>query len=153
MRASKLRLMAEHGADIAADLEAKAEVQQKFLAVLGRPPYPGEILQMAHDWTRAQVDSNEYFVENLPHFQRKFRDMLAQYHLQVIEAAPTLPGFVIGDVPVVHALLASQRFGFRDRLAIGDADYVAGPISRRVAVLFTVNRLPHKVIQTKKLIA
>ena len=153
MRASKLRLLAEHGHEIAADLESNVEVQEKFLAVLGRPPHPGEILQMARDWEQNQIGTNEYFVENLPHFQRVIRDMLAKYHLQVVEAAPTLPGFVIGDVPVVHALLGSQRFGFRDRLAIGDSDYVAAPISRRIAVLFTVDRLPHRVIRTKKLMS
>lgn len=92
-------------------------------------------------------------VENLPHFQGRIRDMLAKFHLQVIETDERLPGFILGDVPVVHALLATQRFGFRDRLALGDSDFVAGPISRRVAVLFTKDRLPHTRVQTKRLVS
>ncbi|MEQ1699608.1 MAG: DUF4238 domain-containing protein [Ilumatobacteraceae bacterium] len=153
MRASKLRLIAQHGPDLAYELSQRPEVQAKFLRVLGRLPYPGEIEQLTRDFTARQVETNEYFVENLPRLQRQIRDMMSKYYLQVVESTGNLPGFIIGDVPVVHAHLATQRFGFKDQLALGDSDYLAGPISRRVAVLFTATRLPHKVVQTKKMIS
>jgi hypothetical protein len=49
-------------------------------------------------------------------------------------------GFAFGDVPVVHAKLETRQFGFRDRLAVGDADLVMTPLTRRSAVFFTSQR-------------
>ena len=71
-------------------------------------------------------------------------------HIQVIELDSSLPGFVLGDVPIVHANLEQKRFGFRDRLAIDDADLIMGPLSRRVLVCFTPDRVQSKLLRSKK---
>ncbi|MDO8391629.1 MAG: DUF4238 domain-containing protein [Actinomycetota bacterium] len=153
LRVAKLRLMGETAADYPARAERSEAVREQFIATLGRPPLPGELETMAWDWQKRQIETNEFFVENLPSMQQKMRDMMARYHVQVIEAPEPLPGFVLGDVPVVHANLLQQRYGFRDRLALGDCDYLAAPLSRRVAVLFTAQRLPHAVLATKKTVS
>lgn len=153
LRVAKLRLMAETANDYPARAEESPIIRDRFIRTLGRPPLPGELDSMARDWQTRQIETNEFFVENLPRLQRKMRDMMAKYHVQVIEAPEPLPGFVLGDVPVVHANLASQQYGFRDGLALGDCDYLAAPVSRRVAVLFTSQRLPHAVLTTKKTVS
>ena len=53
-----------------------------------------------------------------------------------------LPGFVLGDVPVVHYQPTDGRFGFDSDLAIGDAGSIIGAITRRKAVLFTTRPEP-----------
>ena len=58
-------------------------------------------------------------------------EVLNRFHLQVIEIPDHLPGLVIGDTPVVHALTSSNQYGFRDRLALGDANLIVGPLTAR----------------------
>ena len=70
--------------------------------------------------------------------------------VQVIEVAESLPGLVIGDVPVVHAHPASGRSGYRDRLAFDDADLIIGPLTRRVAVCFSQQRERPVRVTTRK---
>lgn len=76
-------------------------------------------------------------------------EMLNGFHLQVVELASGLPGFVIGDTPVVHAALANNRYGFRDHLALGDADFIIGPLTRTTAACFTVQPLRPVLVTTR----
>lgn len=73
-------------------------------------------------------------------------------HMQVVELASGIPGFVLGDTPVVHADTQTGRYGFRDRLALGDANLILGPLTRRTAACFTARPLPPAVIPTRKLL-
>jgi hypothetical protein len=61
-----------------------------------------------------------------------------------------LPGFVLSDVPIVHVDSRTRRYGFRDELAIGDADLIVGPLSRRTAVCLTAEPMEHLAVTTKK---
>ena len=48
-------------------------------------------------------------------------DKLNNFNLQIVEVETRLPGLVLGDTPVVHAMLDGGRYGFRDQVALGDA--------------------------------
>src|SRR6266545_4365299 len=72
--------------------------------------------------------------------------------MQVIWSQPPLPGFILGDVPVVHAQVDTERFGWRDLLAIGDANLIIGPLTRRVAVCFSATRVPYTQLKTRRLV-
>lgn len=63
-------------------------------------------------------------------------EKLAGLHVQVVTKSRGLPGFALGDTPIVHAHTASGRYGFRDRLALMDSSTIIGPISRDVAACF-----------------
>jgi hypothetical protein len=67
----------------------------------------------------------------------KIAELLAKNSAQVLTIADNLPGLPIGDAPVVHGNLDSARFGFRDRLAIGDSNLIMVPLTRRVAMCLT----------------
>jgi hypothetical protein len=71
-------------------------------------------------------------------------------HLQVVELSADLPGFVLGDTPIVHAMLAERRYGFRDRRALGDAGFIVGPLTRSTAACFTAQQLPDARVTTRK---
>jgi len=51
---------------------------------------------------------------------------------------------------VVHAALKDNRFGFRDHLALGDADFIIGPLTRTTAACFTVRPLNPVLVTTRK---
>jgi hypothetical protein len=76
--------------------------------------------------------------------------MLNDFHMQVVEVSPELPGLIIGDTPIVHARPADGRYGFRDGLALGDATLIVAPLTRRVAVCFSATELPHETIATRR---
>lgn len=61
-----------------------------------------------------------------------------------------MPGFVLSDVPIVHADSRTGRYGFRDELAIGDADLIVGPLTRRTTVCLTAEPMEHFAVTTKK---
>jgi len=69
---------------------------------------------------------------------------------QLIGMDERFPGFILGDVPFVHGQVESRRFGFRDGLAVGDANLIIGPLTRRVAVCFTARPLPHTELRTRR---
>ena len=55
-----------------------------------------------------------------------------------------------GDTPVVHAALGGGRYGFRDRLALGDASFIIGPPTRTTAACFSACALRPELIKTRK---
>lgn len=63
-----------------------------------------------------------------------------------------LPGFILGDVPIVHVDVRTGRYGFRDNLAIGDANMIVGPLSRRIAVFLSAAPLRHAELRTRRLV-
>jgi hypothetical protein len=50
----------------------------------------------------------------------------------------------------VHAALAYNRYGFRDHLARGDADFIVGPLTRTVAACFTIEPLRPVLVTTRR---
>ena len=79
-------------------------------------------------------------------------EMLNRFSMQVVWTDHSLPGFVLADVPVVHANTQTGQYGFRDGLAIGDADLIIGPLTRRVATCFSTTRLPHERLRTRRMV-
>ena len=48
--------------------------------------------------------------------------------------------------------LKQGRYGFRDHLALGDADFIVGPLTRTTAACFTARPLPPVLVKTRKLL-
>lgn len=60
------------------------------------------------------------------------------------------PVFPTTSSLVVHAALGEGCYAFRDHLALGDADFVIGPLTRTTAACFTVRPLPPVRVTTRK---
>ena len=150
--ASKLRLLHESSEDLGRELATSPATREKVRRALGRYPYPGEVEDWARRWTAHGIESGAHLIENLPEQQRTIADLLARYPIQIVESPAHLPGFALGDVPAVHASLERQLFGFRDRLAVGDADWASIPLARRTMAVFSAGGQGHRVVTTAKLI-
>lgn len=122
----------------------------RFQASEGRPPTEGELLDISLRAYDEMVADPMHLITTMIRQHDAMAEMLNRLHLQVVELSPDLPGFVLGDTPVVHAALAEGRYGFRDHLALGDADFVIGPLTRTTAVCFTVRPLSHVRVTTRK---
>jgi hypothetical protein len=126
------------------------ELAERFAASEGRSPAQGELhavaLQVYDDLVRDPMS----LVQTMVRQHDAIAEMLNRLHLQVVELDPSLPGFVIGDTPVAHAALSASRYGFRHHLALGDANFIIGPLTRTTAACFTAQPLPHVRITTKK---
>ena len=135
------------------DVPAVAEdpsLRQRFAASEGRPPSAGELLEVSLRVYDDLIGDPMHLVQTMIRQHDAMAEMLNRFHLQIIELDPTVPGFVIGDTPVVHAALSASRYGFRDHLALGDANFIVGPLTRRTAACFTVRRLPSVRVTTRK---
>ncbi len=135
---------------LVSDLVADPETSDAFVADYGRDPTTSELETLVGTYATNSERSGRSLVEAMTHQHNSIAEKLIPYHVQVVQAVNSLPGFVLGDVPVVHASLASGRFGFRDRLAIGDADLLIAPLTRRIVVCFTATRRADVRITTKR---
>jgi hypothetical protein len=127
----------------------KPELSDRFREQFGRNPLPGELLSLATASADATITTKASQVDSIAQQHNRAAETLDQWGLQVVEIDDGLPGFVISDVPVVHANLADLRFGFRDELALGDANLVLAPLTRRTLVCFTARGERHTVLRTK----
>lgn len=50
----------------------------------------------------------------------------------------------------MHAALDNGRYGFRDQLALGDASFIIGPLTRTTAACFSARPLRPELIKTRK---
>jgi hypothetical protein len=129
----------------------KPEYVQRFEAENGRAPSEVELLEMALHAYDDLATNPMSLVETMIRQHDAIAEKLNGFHLQVIELADhRLPGFVVSDTPVVHAALEGGRYGFRDRLALGDANFIMGPLSRTTAACFSARRLRPEWIKTRK---
>lgn len=131
---------------------ADEELADRFVAVEGRPPTDGELLALAIRVYDELVADPMSLVSSMIRQHDAMADMLNGFHMQLVELEGWLPGFVIGDTPVVHAALNEDRYGFRDELALGDADFVIGPLTRRTAVCFTAKHFAPVIVKSRKLL-
>jgi hypothetical protein len=134
------------------EVAASSELSQRFERHTGRAPVEGELQDLAASQFEAISQDPLTLVRSMTHHHDVMAEKLNRFHMQVIEIDPMLPGLVLGDTPIVHASSASGRYGFRDRLALDEADLVVGPLTRRVAACFTVEPLPPVVVRTKELV-
>ena len=77
-------------------------------------------------------------------------EILAQYTVQLVSMIEDLPGFALPDRPIVHGKRREGVFGFEEAGAIGDADIIIVPISRRLLGFYSARELPHVTIRTNK---
>lgn len=131
---------------------AEIELIERFREAEGRPPNDGELLDLSLRVYDEMITDPTALVSSMIRQHDAMAAMLNRFNLQVIELDVTLPGFVIGDTPVVHAALKEGRYGFRDDLALGDADFIIGPLTRRTAACFAVNQLRPTHVTTRRIL-
>jgi hypothetical protein len=145
-----IRIMAEVRRDVGGSLEGDAEAAARFEKSLGRPPRAGEILNLAERLSREQEASRFSFVESMANVHNKLAAMFANWRVQVVGADPSGPGFLLADVPVVHFSSTRKAYGFRDRLALGDANLIGAPLTRHTAVFLSAAPVRDAQLKTKK---
>lgn len=131
-------------------LAVDAAAVAKFTKMQGRPPQPGELARLAQQQYDLLIDDPWHLVGSTTHRHDQIAARLNQFHMQVIEIPPHLPGLVLADTPITHAEPSTGRYGFRDRLAIGDATLILGPLTRRTAVAFTAAPMAPVVLSTRR---
>lgn len=116
----------------------------------GRSADPGEIAR------RAALSAAEMAARPGITFDAMLRGvvgltaMLSRHSIQLVSAPEPLNGFLLADHPVAHGLADQEPYGFRGGLAVGDADFVALPIGRRLAAFYTHRPLSNMVVKTKR---
>lgn len=115
-------------------------LRDRFIAVRGRPPEQQELESMVRYYATQLEESRRGFVGSMINAYYSIVQMLSNYRIQIVQSIAALPGFVLGDVPVVHANLEQGRFGFRDNLAVGDSDIILGALTRRTVACFTAKK-------------
>lgn len=135
---------------IISELTRDQHLIERFETELGRHPKVGELHEFIVQHAEQTLLTKAAGLRSVAENHNKFVDKLNGFDLQIVEVAERLPGFVLADVPIVHANLGSRRFGFRDGLAIGDADLVAAPLTRRCAAFFVAKPQPHTTLTSKK---
>ena len=148
-RDSQFALINEMEPEFMRDYPNDPKVLERFRYHLGRLPYPGEVASMVARWFARQRSGDVVF-DTIESNINNIKRVLGKWHLQVVGNGERLPGFVLGDVPVVHADLISQRFGFRDGLAVGDANVIMAPLSPRVLVCFANQERRPMTLTTKQ---
>ena len=124
------------------------ELRGRFRSERGRLPRPGELELLTQELLHSRRE--EYRIGGMARHHDWIAAYLNSLHLQVVELGPDVCGLVLGDVPVVHAHTPTKQFGFADRLAIRAANVVVGPVTRRVAALFTSQTEAHVAVRSQK---
>jgi hypothetical protein len=148
--ASHARILREVADTLASDAEANSQIRQRFSVEFQRPPGPGELRALIDRLAHEQLVTNVAFIDSQARQHNKIGDLLSKFYVQVIVADCAGSGFALGDIPAVHGNTKTEQYGFRDGLALGDANLVIAPLSRYVAACFSKRRLPPVRIRTKK---
>lgn len=131
----------------------EAKVRDRFIADKGRPPEKGELESLVHMVYAGLVSDPTTLANTMIRQHDLAANMLNHLHLQIFEIRDTrLPGFAIGDTPIAHARIAEGACGFKDSLALGDADFIVGPLTRRTAAAFTVRHSGAVKVTTRRMV-
>lgn len=144
------RIEADFRDPAVSDLVADERLPEMFERQFGRLPSDVELHAIVAEQCDRFLDNPYTAAGSMARQHDAIAEKLCEFHLQVIALDSALPGFVLGDTPIVHADLKTGRYGFRDSLAIGDASLIIGPLTRRTAVCFTATYLPPVTITTHK---
>lgn len=125
------------------------EVVSRFNRQWRRPPEPGELEAIVAAAADDLVNSPDFFVSAVRRVAAGIPKVLAKWTVQLVGCADNLPGFILPDNPVLHGKRREGLFGFREAGAIGDADMIVVPISRRLVAFYSGRRLPDLLIRTK----
>jgi len=151
-RDAQMRVLNEFEPQAMLEYPQNPDLCKKFIERLGSPPAPGVVEYMVQMWVNSQRFGAVHF-DSVDDRIGKFDAQLRRWHLQVVNIQETVRGaLALGDNPVVHADLATRRFGFRDGLAVGDANLIMAPLQRRVVVFFTAKPMGHTTVGTLKLV-
>ncbi|MFI5710980.1 DUF4238 domain-containing protein [Kribbella sp. NPDC051620] len=132
------------------DLASNQELREQYAAELGVDSTDEDIIELGERILTENVRSNRMHVDGMVRMHNKIADQLAKFHVQVITSERLGMGFALGDIPVVHANTKQGRYGFRDDLAIGDADLIIGPLTRTTAAALTVRPVDSAKLAVKK---
>lgn len=138
------------GSDRIKALAASSTLFEGYSQLKRRPPEPGELEALVDEQYAALLADRNEMHESMLRQHDLMAERFAASYPQVITQSPGLPGFAIGDTPIVHLDLATERTGFRDSLALMDSTIVVGPISRRVALCFTSQPTPSAQLRTHR---
>lgn len=122
----------------------------RFTQQWGRAPEPGELEAIVASTGDAFVSSPDFFTSGVQRVAEGLLPLFAKWTVQLVGCADNLPGFVLADNPVVHGKRGEGLFGFLHAGAIGDADIMAVPISRRLVAFYCRSHSPDILIRTKK---
>ena len=136
------RVHARSRAELVGDAADHAEANLATMAPPDRNLTRSEIEVIAQEAYSHPMETNAAHISAMIRHYNWTVELLNGMHLQVVETDRKLPGFVLGDIPVVHYQPTDGRFGFDSDLAIGDAGSIIGAITRRKAVLFTTRPEP-----------
>jgi hypothetical protein len=132
------------------EVASSPEISDRYAAEFGRPPTAEDIFQFAERILDENVRANRFHVDGMVQQYNNIAERLSRLWVQVITADRRMGvGFALADIPVVHANLKTRKYGFRDGVAIGDADLIVGPLTRWTAVAFSVRREPPVTISVK----
>lgn len=143
-------LGAEFRDDGVPEIATEGQLRDRFRAAAGRPPQEQELLDLAFEQYDRLISDPMHLVRSMLRQLDEITEVLHRFHLQIVELDEGLPGFVIADTPVLHVATQDHRYGFRDHLAVGDADLIAGPLTRTTAACFTAELLPDVRFATRK---
>ena len=121
-----------------------------FVAEYGRQPEPGEMERLVASFASKMISEGDMMPNGIRHGIDKIPTILAKWRVQLIHPSESMPGFVLADHPIVHARCGEGRYGFRSGLAVGDADLIIAPISRRLLAAYTARPLSHLTLKTKR---
>lgn len=148
-RAFHDRILSRERDGLVAPFENDQRLAAMYEASFGRPAQDGDILQLVTRQLAGMEARRVLLVQSMARQHNLMADKLNHYHMQVFEISPVLPGLCIADTPVAHVDTRSGRHGFRDELALGDANLIVGPLTRRVGVCFTARGYGHVLVKTR----
>jgi Protein of unknown function (DUF4238) len=123
---------------------------EAFTRDKGRPLNPGELEAVIAAAASDFAASPDLLASGIRRVAGGLQQLLGKWTIQLVGSSVDLPGFVLADHPVLHGRRSEGRFGFRDAGAIGDADLVVVPISRRLVAFYSARNLTDVRIRTKK---
>ena len=127
-------------------------LREMFELSVGHSPSAAELTDLVLQQHDAMAADPLTLVQSMLDQHDQMAEKLNGLHMQVVVIEAGLPGFVLGDAPVVHADTRTGRYGFRDRLALGDANLIIGPLTRRTAACFSLRPLPPAILRTRRMV-
>jgi hypothetical protein len=121
-----------------------------FEAQYGRQPGYGELQRVIASTAVNMMMGGGIMANGMRRVSANLPEILARWTVQLVQAPDWMPGFVLADQPIVHARPEEGRYGFRSKLAVGDANLLLMPIHRRLAAIYTSRPLPHFALRTKR---
>lgn len=131
-------------------LACDPELRKRYAADFGCDASDQEIAGYIDGIIKDHIEANRLHVDSMVRQYNGLARFLSRYWIQVISSGRLGVGFAIGDIPVVHMDTRTSAYGFRDGLAVGDANLVIAPLTRWTAVAFSVERTPHVALTVKR---